>query len=164
MHTLFDFDGESSEPRWVAVNDDVMGGRSSGQLTVGDGVLTFSGTLSLANHGGFSSVRTVDYVVNLSSFNVIVLRVLGDARRYQLRLQTDAKFCGTTVSYCTDFVASKGEWRDVRLSLDALQPKMRGTFLNGPPFDPSEVSQMGILIGDKQEGPFTLAIDWIGVE
>ena len=164
MHTLIDFSGDPSEPRWVAVNDGVMGGRSRGEPTIKDRVLEFSGTLSLANNGGFSSVRTVEYAVSLSGYDAVILRVRGDGRRYQLRFVTDAEYRGIAVSYGADFVPPVGEWADVRVALDSLQPSVRGTSLKGPPFDPSQVRQIGLLIGDKQEGPFVLAIDWIGVE
>ncbi len=164
MRTLIEFLDKTSEPRWVAVNDGVMGGRSSGRPTISGGSLKFSGTLSLENNGGFSSVRTVDYAVNLSSTDAIVLRVRGDGRRYQLRLATDAQYRGIIVSYAAEFAPPAGKWTQVRLGLDSLQPSVRGTSLSGPPFDPSQVRQIGILIGDKQEGPFSLAIDWIGVE
>ena len=164
MRILFDFAGDPSESRWAAVNDDVMGGRSRSQPTVSDGMLTFNGTLSLENNGGFASIRTVDYRVDLSSFRTIVLRVSGDGRRYQLRLHSDAEYRGIVVAYGAEFVAPVGAWIDVRLDLVALQPRVRGTLLNGPPLNASKVRQMGILIGDKQAGPFSLAIDWIGAE
>lgn len=164
MRTVMEFDGAPSEPRWVTVNDGVMGGRSRGALTVEDGTLNFSGTLSLENNGGFSSIRTVDYAVDLSDVTAVVLRVRGDGRRYQLRLASDARFRGFDVAYRADFLAPAGEWTEVRLNLDSLQPSVRGTLLNGPPLDPARVRQIGVLLGDKQPGPFALAIDWIGVE
>ena len=164
MRTLIDFDGDPSVPRWVAVNDGVMGGRSSGVATIKDGMLEFSGTLSLENNGGFSSVRTVDYDVNLSSVSAVILRVRGDGRRYQLRLATDAEYRGIVISYAADFLPPAGEWTEVRLGFDSLKPVVRGTSLKGPPFDPSQVRQIGVLIGDKQSGPFSLTVDWIGVE
>uniref|UniRef100_UPI0025BAB810 hypothetical protein n=1 Tax=Arenimonas sp. TaxID=1872635 RepID=UPI0025BAB810 len=39
MKTLMRFDGAPEEPRWVAVNDGVMGGRSSGGPEVAAGQL-----------------------------------------------------------------------------------------------------------------------------
>ncbi len=164
MRTLVNFDGDPSEPSWVAVNDGVMGGRSSGSPTVDGGMLKFSGTLSLENNGGFASVRTVDYAVNLSSVETLVLRVRGDGRRYQLRLATSARNHGIAVSYAAEFFSPAGEWTEVRLRLDSLQPRVRGTMLAGPPLDPAQIKEVGLLIGDKQEGPFSLDVDWIGVE
>ena len=74
---LFDFaeDGAGSEVTWRAVNDGVMGGLSEGDLELRDGVLNFSGVLSLENNGGFSSLRTVDGRFDLSAYDGVVLRV-----------------------------------------------------------------------------------------
>ena len=44
---------------WRSINDGVMGGLSSGGMRLEDGIAVFSGTLSLENNGGFSSVRSI---------------------------------------------------------------------------------------------------------
>ena len=164
VRTLMDFDNGPGEARWVAVNDGVMGGRSSGGPTVADGRLEFSGTLSLANNGGFSSVRSVGRDFDLSDASHMVLRVRGDGRRYQLRLATDARYRGMPISYGTEFDTTAGAWTEVRLPLAALRPTVRGSTLQGPPLDPSRVGEIGLLIADKREGAFTLLVDWIAAE
>ena len=41
-------------------------------------------------------------------------------------------------------------------------PSFRGRVLSGePPLDPAKVASLGILISDKQAGPFQLEIAWI---
>jgi len=164
MRTLMEFDNSPQEARWVAVNDGVMGGRSSGGPTVADGKLEFSGELSLANNGGFSSVRSAGRDFDLSDASAVVLRVRGDGRRYQLRLATDARCRGVPVSYGGGFETTAGEWIQVRVPLASLEPTVRGSSLEGPPLDPSKVREIGLLIADKQEGPFSLSIDWIAAE
>jgi len=164
VRTLMDFDNGPGEARWVAVNDGVMGGRSSGGPTVADGRLEFSGTLSLANNGGFSSVRSVGRDFDLSDASHMILRVRGDGRRYQLRLATDARYRGMPISYGAGFDTTAGVWAEVRLPLAALRPTVRGSTLQGPPLDPSRVGEIGLLIADKREGAFTLLVDWIAAE
>lgn len=164
MRPLFHFDGSPHEPSWVAVNDGVMGGRSRGGPLLADGQLQFSGALSLANNGGFSSVRSVGRAFDLSDVTTVVLRVRGDGRRYQLRLATDARYRNMAVSYGAEFATTAGQWTEVRLRLDSLKPTVRGYALPGPPLDPAQVREIGLLIGDKREGPFALAVDWIAVE
>lgn len=78
----FEFGEGKGEPRWVSVNDGVMGGLSKGGAEMKDGVMVFSGVLSLENNGGFSSVRTRGYEADLSGAKGIVLRVKGDGRTY----------------------------------------------------------------------------------
>ncbi len=164
MRTLITFDNSPGEPRWVAVNDGVMGGRSSGGPAVADGQLQFKGDLSLANNGGFSSVRTVGWEFDLSDATAVVLRVRGDGRRYQLRLATDARYRGIAVSFGAEFATTAGEWIEVRVPLASLQATVRGSSLQGPPMDASQVREIGLLLGDKREGAFALAVDWIAVE
>ncbi len=164
MRYLTTFDNSPDEPHWIAVNDGVMGGRSSGAPTVADGTLSFKGVLSLENNGGFSSVRSVGRDFDLSGISVVVLRVRGDGRRYQLRLATDARHRGIVVSYGAGFDTAAGEWVEVRLPLAQLDPTVRGTSLPGPPLDASQIREIGFLIADKREGAFALDVDWVGVE
>ena len=91
---MLEFSGAAGEPPWVAVNDAVMGGLSQGGATISDGLLQFSGTVSLANNGGFSSVRAAGRRYDLAGATGLVLRLKGDGRSYQLRLATDARFRG----------------------------------------------------------------------
>ncbi len=164
MRTLMNFDNSPQEARWIAVNDGVMGGRSSGAPRVADGQLEFAGELSMANNGGFSSVRSMGRNFDLSDASSIVLRVRGDGRRYQLRLATDARYRGISVSYGAEFETTAGEWTEVRVPLASLVPAVRGNTLRGPPLDPSQIREIGLLIGDKREGPFALTVEWIAVE
>jgi len=164
MRTLIAFDNSPQEPRWLAVNDGVMGGRSRGGPVLTDGQLQFSGEISLANNGGFSSVRTAGRDFDLRDASVVVLRVRGDGRRYQLRLATDARYRGMAVSFGAEFDTRAGEWTEVRLPLASLKATVRGTALPGPPMDRSRVREIGLMIADKREGAFALAVEWIAVE
>lgn len=164
MDRLINFDNTPHEPRWVAVNDDVMGGRSSGGAVLEGGHLNFSGELSLENNGGFSSVRSVGRDFDLSGATAVVLRVRGDGRCYQLRLATDARSRGVAVSFGAVFVTCAGEWIEVRVPLKSLKATVRGSALQGPQLDPSQVRQIGLLIADKRDGAFALAVDWIAVD
>ena len=58
-NVLVDFGDKQNSSGWNVVNDGVMGGRSVGKVRLtDDGVMNFSGTLSLDNNGGFSSIRS----------------------------------------------------------------------------------------------------------
>ena len=95
--SLIEFSAAADEPGWLAVNDDVMGGRSHGNARIVDRQLHFSGTLSLDNGGGFASVRTQGRRLDLRDASAMLLQVRGDGRRYQLRVATAARFRGTPV-------------------------------------------------------------------
>lgn len=164
VRTLMEFNGSAAEPRWVAVNDGVMGGRSQGGPALVGGNLQFRGELSLANNGGFSSVRTVGPAFDLSGATALVLRVRGDGRPYQLRLSGAERYRGIAVSYGGEFATQAGQWIEVRVPLASLEPTVRGMRLQGPPIDLSDVREIGLLIGDKREGAFALDVDWIALE
>ena len=164
MKTLFDFSSSGNEPQWVAVNDGVMGGLSAGGPRIADGVLHFSGTLSLENNGGFSSVRTIRWTSDLREYKAVVLRVRGDGRTYQLRISTDARFRGSPVSYGMEFATRADEWVEVRLPFTELKPTWRGRKLEGPPLDLAKVEEIGLLIGDNREGPFSMEVDWMKLQ
>ena len=156
---LFEFDG-ADPGRWVAVHDTVMGGRSDGGAEIRDGVLRFSGTLSLANNGGFASMRNA-IAADLTGHSGIRLRVRGDGRSYGLRLQTEARYFGRAVSWSGEFATEAGQWVDVDVPFDSLSAGFRGRSLDGYEFDPARIELIGVLLGDKNEGPFLIEIDWI---
>ena len=164
VRTVIEFNGDASEPRWVAVNDGVMGGRSQGGPALEDGRLQFRGELSLANSGGFSSVRTVGQAFDFSGATAVVLRVRGDGRPYQLRLSGAERYRGIAVSYGGEFATQAGQWIEVRVPLATLEPTVRGMRLQGPPIPLSDIREIGLLIADKREGAFALDVDWIGLE
>ena len=70
---LTDFDSDDANQRWVAVNDDVMGGRSHGGLSFDAGILLFEGEID-TDGGGFSSLRLPLEAQALSPYDRIELR------------------------------------------------------------------------------------------
>ena len=88
--SIFSFDREIEADYWMIVNDSVMGGISQSQFTLTEnGAARFEGTLSLANNGGFASVRTYPIDYKLADYDGVKIRFKGDGRQYKLRLRTD---------------------------------------------------------------------------
>ena len=87
---IFDFRGARQIEQWVAVNDTVMGGVSTGQSQVTDqGVLVFFGAVSLENNGGFASIRSRPAEIDLAEFDGLMIRVRGAGPRYGFNVRTD---------------------------------------------------------------------------
>jgi uncharacterized surface protein with fasciclin (FAS1) repeats len=158
---LFSFDKPEAVGKWVAVNDNVMGGVSEGGFRLSeDGALVFSGTLSLENRGGFSSIRTVQEGMDLSRNEGLAIRVRGDGRRYWLTLKTDRWIMAG--SYRVEFDTTPGKWIEVQAPFADFRATSFGRELDDfPPVDPSKVASIGFLIADKQPGPFSLQVAWI---
>ena len=147
---------------WRVVDDGVMGGLSKGQIQVSEeGILKFSGKLSLDNNGGFSSLRTSDLKLDLSAAEGLLARVKGDGRTYQMRFSTDARYRGMEVSFMAEFQTKKDEWIEVQVPFQSFSGSFRGMSLAKEKFDPGKIRRMGLLLGDKKAGPFELQVDWI---
>ena len=155
------FDAAADVDRWTSVNDVVMGGLSRSELVLTSrGTALFRGNVSLENYGGFASVRTSPYPYRLGGSEGVVLRVRGDGQRYQLRFRTDANWDG--VAYQAGFDTVPDDWRLIRIRFADCTPIFRGRRVpDAPSLDGRLIQQIGLLIADKQAGPFQLEIDWI---
>ena len=164
VRNLIDFeDPASAAKQWQAVNDGVMGGRSEGQFRmVDEGYLEFFGNLSLANNGGFASIRTRAAKLGLETGETLVAKVRGDGRTYTFNLYVPTR--SVAFSYRTEFETMKDEWIEVELPLSDFEATSFGRKVRNQPLDPSDVSSLGILLGDKKQGPFKLDLAWIKVK
>ena len=162
--TLLEFDDAAEAAAWYAVDDVVMGGVSRSGFDLPEpGIARFSGRVSLENGGGFASVRTPPRDWDTAAATAFVLRVRGDGRSYKLTVRTGDGFDG--VQYQARFAPPAGEWTEVRLPIASFVPTFRGRTLAGvPPLDPAEVRALGLMVSDKQAGPFELLVDRIAIE
>lgn len=154
-------DFATSGRSWQAVNDGVMGGRSQGRFArTDDGVMVFSGNLSLANNGGFASVRSQGRTIGLTNDDIIKVRVKGDGRKYTFNLYTPDR--RMAFSYRTEFTTIAGQWMEIYLPVRQFQATSFGRRVDVP-LDAGRVNGVGILLGDKKAGPFRLEVDSIAI-
>ncbi len=158
---LTDFTAAGSDLGWYVLNDTVMGGRSEGDFEAQQGTLNFAGRTN-TNGGGFSSIRTKTLQLDLSNYAGVQLRVKGDGRRYIWQLTTPQRWRGRQVSYWADFEANNGSWSVVNIPFSRFIPKYRGRQLDGPSPDLKNITGMGLMINDQQDGPFELQLAEIG--
>jgi len=155
---VIDFGDPDEVRRWHAVDDVVMGGRSSSRLVVSaEDTALFVGELSLENNGGFASVRTSGARCSLVGARSVRLSVKGDGRTYRLRCvaETDIGEIGYQVSFQT----RAGEWMEVELPLSDFEPRWRGRPVeNAPALHPAAVHGLGLMIADGQQGVFRLEL------
>lgn len=141
---------------WRVINDNVMGGRSLGNISRTDQFLSFHGALN-TNGGGFASIRVAAENMLPSSANGVRIRVRGDGRAYTLRLRP----YNSRISYWSQFATNKGEWLEVDLPFETFWPNWRGRRLNAPAITPAEVAELGLMINDGIDGAFAIDVDWI---
>ena len=155
---LFDFSKESNLSNWYIVDDVVMGGRSSGQFAINkEGHGQFSGSVSLENNGGFSSVRYQFNTIEDEDISICEIRLKGDGKAYQFRAKRSSY---DRASYIYNFETS-GEWEVIKVPLTEMYPSFRGYRLDRPNFTADKLQEIAFLISNKKEETFQLEIDWI---
>jgi len=160
MPVLVDFSTGEAAARWAPVDDVVMGGVSRSRLDPGEEAAVFSGVLSLERGGGFASVRGPVAQADLSACSGVELRVRGDGKVYRLRLHDADRLDG--VAWQARFSTRAGEWLNPVLSFDAFEPTFRGRIVRGaPPLGIGAIRQAGLMIADRQAGPFRLEVAWV---
>ena len=111
------------ETRWDFFTDQVMGGKSTGQVVflqdAGEPFARMTGQVSTANRGGFIQMR--QELTSAPPDGTIGIRLLvrGNGQRYFVHLRTS----GTILPwqfYQAGFEAS-GTWQEVRLPLEAFK-------------------------------------------
>lgn len=159
-----DFSEAGAGKKWVSVNDNVMGGVSTGTFRIfDDKTLEFSGTLSLENRGGFASIRTNPENLDLDGYDSIVVRVRGDGRTYYLDLRASTTF--GAASYRAPLKTREDTWQEIRIPIREFEYSAFGTPIAGAePISASEVRSVGFTVADKKAGPFRLEVARITAE
>ncbi|WP_230627067.1 CIA30 family protein [Photobacterium angustum] len=153
---MIDFTQPNEHQYWTTVNDDVMGGISTGKFSYDGSISQFTGELSLANNGGFSSVnRLLPPLTN--DINAVNLSYIGDGRTYQLRFTTWKD--GYRINYKHEFETIKGQQQSKTFNFNNFKAVFRGRLLSGAPeLAAQDIKQIGLLIADKTPLPFVLKI------
>lgn len=144
-------------------NDTVMGGRSNSQVRISNQVIHFSGEVSLANNGGFASMRSqwpwVHRPMTSQQIDTIQITVQGDGKRYQFRLFTADNSDGS--AYVYDFETVDKETTVITIALSVFSARFRGCAIQKPDLKLDNILEYGLLIGDKQVGCFSLCFKGI---
>jgi hypothetical protein len=143
---------------WHALNDTIMGGRSSGACQVDRQGLCFDGQL-VEEGGGFISVRSPLFSppLDLSAYTGLELAVVGAGRRFKL-----AVACADGVAGLTELIPGGLRWVHafatevegltlVQIPFAHLSPSVRAKPIQGLPlglplhFDASRITRLQVL-------------------
>jgi monofunctional biosynthetic peptidoglycan transglycosylase len=111
----------------------------------------------LENNGGFASIRRGFDGTKLKGSSAFLLRVKGDGNIYKFRLTMK----GSYANYSVDFKTTKDQWMDIEIPVENFKPYYFGRSIRAPKLKVHKVNSMGVLISDKQEGDFSLEIEYI---
>lgn len=151
------FDLPGSVNGWAAIDDRVMGGVSHSRMRYDPaGFAVFEGTLSLDQGGGFASVRHGALAWGTAQTAWYRIQVMGDGKRYKVNLRTDESFDG--VNYQATVHPPAGTWTTLDIPVSAFVATRRGRTVSAPPLLPQQVTQVGLMIADRQSGAFRLCI------
>jgi uncharacterized protein YbjT (DUF2867 family) len=146
---IFDFANPSSDLQetWGAIDDVVMGGVSQSRIRLADNRAIFAGIVSTDNNGGFASVRTRNFTppMDLSDYEGIELRVIGDGKRYKFITRCEGKWDG--VGYCYSFDTIHDYPTTVRIPFKDLIPVFRAkTVQEASQLDAAKVYSMQLML------------------
>jgi hypothetical protein len=158
---IVDFSENSDIGAWEVEDDVVMGGRSEGAVSMRDeGHAVFSGTVSLENNGGFSSVQHYIEPIDVSAYSAFYLRIRGDGKRYQFLVESEAD----ARHYYVYAFETTGDWQTVRVPFSEMYPAYRGDRLTIPNYPGKTLAMVRFFIGNKTRESFHLEIDRIWVD
>jgi NADH dehydrogenase [ubiquinone] 1 alpha subcomplex assembly factor 1 len=156
---LYDFQDVNHRRTWFPLNDDIMGGLSSGKFSfTKDNTLSFSGKVSLENKGGFASIRSKTDAMDLKDIHTFKLRVKGDGKHYLFNISS-SNFVADP-GFQARFKTEKDKWQEIEIALNDFSPAF-GSRSSKSELDMSKIKIMGLIISDKQAGPFKIEVDWI---
>ena len=156
--TMVDPSNNFGIDKWGIVNDGVMGGISQSNIYLNEvNNIIFAGNVSLENNGGFASIRRGFDGNQLKGSSVFLLRVKGDGKIYKFRLTMKGSFA----NYSADFKTTENQWIDIEIPVENFKPYYFGRSIRAPKLKAHKINSMGILISDKQEGNFSLEIEFV---
>ena len=149
-----------TEKQWRIVNDGVMGGLSSSKTVIKDDKIVFNGNVSLENNGGFASLRSTVKDYNFEKFSGIEIKIKGDGKRYSVSMKETTYFNG--YFYTSSFETKKDVWIVVQIPFNQFKLYYYGKETSSNKKIPlSNIKEISLLIGDKQEGSFITEVDYI---
>ena len=151
--------GLHAEPaQWIFVGDPVMGGQSTGAVEPLDAESSvFRGEVSLANGGGFASVKCDVPTLDLSGHDGVVLDVRGDGKEYKLGLRMT--WDRNAPVYQHAFTTAAGCREPITLPFAGFVPSFRGrTLSDAPALHPARIASLSLFISGKQAGLFALVL------
>ena len=100
-------------------------------------------------------VSRAEKLKGVKSFKI---KFKGDGNTYKLRLRQGNR----RASYSSDFISVKNKWLEVDIPVENFKPTWRGyTYSDYPAVEIEKINSLGLHISDKQEGEFTLEIEYI---
>jgi monofunctional biosynthetic peptidoglycan transglycosylase len=161
--SIIDFgnlDGKNQD--WAILSDNVMGGITKSNLEYTNDAVILSGNISLANYGGFSSIKTKFKNFDLSNYKGIKIRYKSSNQKFVFTLE-DSKYWMEPY-YKNAFSTNKNDsWEEAMIYFKDFKEMVIGQATGNmmPLENLKNMVRLGIMTAEKKEGPFTLEVDYI---
>ncbi len=137
------------------VNDDVMGGVSTGSCRVVHGYFEFSRQLSTRNNGGFASCYFDNPNANVSDFKAFELDLIGDGNTYGFNIISESNR-GLVHRYY--FPTEKDQRIKLTIPYSSFSATRRWKNFGNIAFDTRSVYQIGVIAYAKRNTSFRLKV------
>lgn len=150
---------------WYALNDDVMGGVSTGTVSMTDETLLFDGYVSTDNNGGFVSLRSPNEFYDFSRFSEVVFSYRSQGHSFTMILADQNAWYEP--KFELEVLDESDEWITTRASLyDFKQYAMTGvgeveTGVEMSPEHLSDILRIELMNTNFESGGFELELDYI---
>jgi NADH dehydrogenase [ubiquinone] 1 alpha subcomplex assembly factor 1 len=156
--------GNSAEKNheWVLLSDNVMGGMTKSKIEYTNNSVLLSGNISLANYGGFSSIKTKYKSVDLSVYIGIKIKFKSTNQKFAFTLEDNQNWMQP--NYKREFAPKKDNtWEEVVIYFKDFQEIVIGEPTGNMMESKSlkNIVRMGIMTYSKKEGPFSLEVDFV---
>ncbi len=143
---------------WFVVVDGVMGGLSSGKIESNAEGMRLSGSVSLANNGGFSSVRTRYERIDLSTSTEVLIRYRSVGQSFAITLNNYRRFWRP--QFKAFLPETNGEWVERIIPFVDFKKMRFDSILGDGPSEKelANIIRLGLISNDKKEGPFEFEI------
>ena len=148
---------------WQVVLDGVMGGLSSGQASIDNGVLQVTGTIN-TNGGGFVMVRRQIDPSDLDGATSLRFVADTDGRGYEVIVDDALPGRNRSVSHFAtiEFVSADSNGLATgTVVLADLEPRSFGNPISTEPFRPDLAFSIGVILADGIDGDFVIRLDHI---
>ncbi|WP_430412197.1 CIA30 family protein [Kordia sp.] len=156
-----DFGENKDGGRWEIINDGVMGGLSKGKAFMLDDCVSFNGTVSLRNNGGFSSYKSPFYEMDLSSYTKIIVKYRSKDYTMAMTLEMDKRWF--LPYYKRNLPATDWKWVKAEILFSEFVKYSVGRKKSGTPTkkELEKILRLGFVTNEKKAGDFKIEIDYI---
>lgn len=161
--SIIDFGNSAKKNQeWMLLSDNIMGGITKSKIEYTNNSVLLTGNISLANYGGFSSIKTKYKSVDLSKYNGIKIKFKSTNQKFAFTLEDNQNW--TQPNYKREFSPKKDDtWEEVVIYFKDFQETVIGEPTGNMMKSKSlkNIVRMGIMTYEKKEGTFSLEVDYI---